>query len=73
MIEKIGELGIKHIMQEPIVSDRLAETVAAETGAELLTLHPLEVRTSDEASKGVNYIDIVKSNGDALATALRCS
>ena len=73
VIEKIGELGIKHILQEPIVSDRLAETVAAETGAELLTLHPLEVRTSDEASRGINYIDIVKSNGDALQTALRCS
>ena len=73
VLEEIGELGIKHILQEPIVSDRLAETVAGETGAELLTLHPLEVRTSDEASKGVNYIDIMKSNGDAVSTALRCS
>jgi len=72
VIEKIGELGISHILQEPIVSDRLAETVSAETGATLLTLHPLEVRTSDEASRGLTYIDIMKLNGDALKTALRC-
>lgn len=73
VIKKINELGISHIMQEPIVSNRLAETVAAETGAELLSLHPLEVRTSEQASTGLDYLDIMKSNADALQTALRCS
>ena len=73
VIKKINELGISHIMQEPIVSNRLAETVAAETGAELLSLHPLEVRTSEQASTGLDYLDIMKLNADALQTALRCS
>ena len=73
VIKKINELGISHIMQEPIVSNRLAETVAAETGAELLSLHPLEVRTSEQASAELDYLDIMKSNADALQTALRCS
>jgi len=73
VIEQINELNIEHIMQEPIVSDRLAETVSAETGAQLLTLHPLEVRTSSEVSEGLDYIDIMKSNAEALSTALRCS
>lgn len=73
VIEKIDELGINHILQEPIVSDRLAETVSAETGAQLLVLHPLEVRTSDEASQGLSYIDIMKKNADALGTAMACA
>ena len=73
VIKKINELGISHIMQEPIVSNRLAETVAAETGAELLSLHPLEVRTSEQASAELDYLDIMKSNADALQTALRCN
>ena len=73
VIEKINDLGISHIMQEPIVRNRLAETVAAETGAELLTLHPLEVRTSDQASNGIDYLEIMNSNADVLQTALRCS
>ena len=73
VIQKIKELNISHIMQEPIVSNRLAKTVAAETGAELLSLHPLEVRTSEQASSRIDYIDIMKSNADALQNALRCN
>jgi zinc transport system substrate-binding protein len=73
VIEKIDELGINHILQEPIVSVRLAETVSAETGAQLLVLHPLEVRTGDEASQGLSYIDIMKKNADALGTAMACA
>jgi zinc transport system substrate-binding protein len=73
VIGKMNELGISHIMQEPNVSDRLAETVAAETGAKLLTLHPLEVRTSEQASNGIDYLEIMKSNAGALQAALRCS
>ncbi len=73
VIKKINELGIRHILQEPIVSDRLAVTAAAETGAELLTLHPLEVRTLGEASDGVDYFDVMKANAEALHTALQCS
>ena len=72
VIQKIKELNISHIMQEPIVSNRLAKTVSAETGAELLSLHPLEVRTSEQASSRIDYIDIMKSNADALQNALRC-
>ncbi|MDP7089765.1 MAG: zinc ABC transporter substrate-binding protein [Dehalococcoidia bacterium] len=73
VIDRIDALGIKHILREPIVSDRLAESVAAETGATLLTLHPLEVRTSAEASEGLDYIDIMKSNAATLHTALGCN
>ena len=34
VIRQIDELGIRYILQEPIASDRLAETVAAEAGVE---------------------------------------
>ena len=73
VIEQIDELGIGHIMQEPIISDRLAETVSTETGVELLMLHPLEVRTAEEASEGIDYNEIMKANADSLATALQCN
>jgi zinc transport system substrate-binding protein len=73
VIEQMKDLGVKYILQEPIVSDRLAETVAAETGAELLQLHPLEVRTSSEVSAGKDYFAIMEANAESLATALGCS
>ena len=72
VIEQMNALGVRYILQEPIVSDRLAETVAAETGAELLDLHPLEVRTSSEASAGKDYFAIMEENADSLHTALEC-
>lgn len=73
VIERINELGIEHILREPIGSSRLADTVAAETGAEVLILHPLEVRTIAEAEAGEDYISIMKANAEALSTALQCS
>jgi zinc transport system substrate-binding protein len=72
-IESMIDLGIQHVLQEPIASDRLAETVAAETGAQLLQLHPLEVRTREEASNDDSFFDIMKANAEALHTAMRCS
>ncbi|MDP6666279.1 MAG: metal ABC transporter substrate-binding protein [Dehalococcoidia bacterium] len=72
VIERISALGIRHILREPIVSSRLAETVAAETGAEVLVLHPLEVRTPAEVEAGDDYIGIMEANAGALATALQC-
>ena len=72
VIRLIKETGIRHILQEPIVSGRLAETVAAETGTELLVLHPLEVRTVDEVNAGEDYISIMKTNAEVLRTALQC-
>jgi zinc transport system substrate-binding protein len=73
VIEHMNSLGVRYILQEPIVSDRLAETIAAETGAELLGLHPLEVRTSSEAAAGRDYFAIMEANAESLATALGCS
>ncbi len=72
VIQRMNELGIKHILQEPIVSDRLAETVSAETGAEIVVLHPVGVRTVDEVRAGEDYISIMKTNADTLAAALQC-
>lgn len=72
VIGRMNELGIRYILQEPIVSSRLAETVAAETGAEIVVLHPIAVRTVDEAKSGEDYISIMRANADTLRTALQC-
>ena len=73
VIRRIDELGIRHILQEPIASGRLAETVAAEAGVDILALHPLAVRTVEEAKAGEDYISIMQANSETLAIALQCS
>jgi zinc transport system substrate-binding protein len=72
VIKQMDELGIRYILQEPIVDNRLAKTVADETGADILVFHPLEVRTADEVKAGENYISIMELNSEALGTALQC-
>jgi zinc transport system substrate-binding protein len=72
VIREMERLGVSHILQEPLLSDDLAKTVAAETGAELLTLHPLESLTQAEADGGDTYFTVMRRNLESLVTALHC-
>jgi zinc transport system substrate-binding protein len=65
--------GIRHILVEPILSQKLAEQIAAETGAALLPLHPMESLTSTEIMAGDDYFKIMDRNLKTLKTALSCT
>jgi zinc transport system substrate-binding protein len=71
--ETIRELGVEHIMVEPVISAAFAETLAREVGAELLRLHPLESLTPDESRGGEDYFSIMNANLSNLRRALECS
>jgi ABC-type Zn uptake system ZnuABC Zn-binding protein ZnuA len=55
-----------------LVSPKLSETIAHETGAKTLTFNPLEGLTQDEVAAGQNYLSIQRQNLSALRTALSC-
>src|SRR6185369_16467104 len=64
--------GIKYVFFESLVPTRLADTIAAETGAKTLVFDPIE-GVSDAAQKqGKNYITIQEQNLANLRTALAC-
>jgi zinc transport system substrate-binding protein len=65
--------GVKHVLVEPVLSDDLARTVAEETGATLLLLHPLELLTSEEVAAGDDYFAVMARNLANLRTALQCT
>lgn len=73
IIEQIRQLGVGYILQEPILSDDLAQTVSDETGAEILPLHPLESLTPAEQDAGDTYFTVMGRNLESLKTALECS
>ncbi len=74
IVDQMRELGVKHILQEPISgTGGLAETVAAEADAEVLKLHPMESLTEDETAAGEDYLSIMDNNIESLKTALDCS
>lgn len=63
---------IQYIFFETLVSSRLADTIAKETGAKTLTLNPLEGLTETEQRDGVNYFSIQRENLAHLRIALAC-
>jgi zinc transport system substrate-binding protein len=73
LTELVEEEGITYIFTETLVSARLAETVANETGAQILTLNPLEGLTQEQIDNGENYFSVMRQNLDALKTGLACN
>lgn len=71
----IGEMraaGIRYVFAET-ADDRTAQTVARETGASVLVLHPLERLTQAEREAGLDYIAIMEQNLANLRTGLGCA
>ncbi|WP_378954897.1 metal ABC transporter substrate-binding protein [Pelosinus sp. sgz500959] len=65
------EHNVKYIFFETLASPKLAQTIAKETGAELLVLNPVENLTEEEMKQGKNYIMIMRENLTNLVKALK--
>ena len=72
VIEKVREHGATRVFFETLVSPRLAQTVARETGAETAVLNPIEGLTADELERGEDYFSMMRANLEALRAALGC-
>jgi zinc transport system substrate-binding protein len=57
---------------ERLVSPRLAETVARETGTKTAVLDPIEGLTDTERKQGADYFTLMRANLHALRTGLGC-
>jgi zinc transport system substrate-binding protein len=64
--------GVTTIFTEELVSPKVAETLAQETGATTAVLNPLESLTPDEVSAGDDYASVMQQNLSELRTALGC-
>lgn len=67
----VRERDITTVFTEPLMPAETADTIAAETGAEVRVLDPLEGVTDD--SPGDDYPSIMRGNLAALTDALGCS
>jgi zinc transport system substrate-binding protein len=72
VIEAIRETGATTVFTEPLVSARLAQTVAAETGGTTAVLDPLEGLTREGESAGDDYFTLMRRNLAALEAGLGC-
>jgi len=68
----VKDKGIKYVFFESLVSPRLAETVAQETGAKTAVFDPIEGISDADQKQGKDYLSVQKENLANLRTALSC-
>ena len=73
VVDLVEERGVTTIYYETLVSPRIAETVARETGAKVAVLDPIEGLTPAEIAKGEDYFTRMRANLRALEDGLGCS
>lgn len=61
---------VKVIFFEELVSPKVAETIAAETGAQTQVLNPLEGLSDEELKNGADYFSVMEDNLKQLKAAL---
>ena len=61
---------VKVIFFEELVSPKVAETIAAETGAQTRVLNPLEGLSDEELKNGADYFSVMEDNLKQLKAAL---
>lgn len=72
VIDRVRATGATTVFFETLVSPRLAETVARETGARTAVLNPIEGLTEDQVDAGEDYLSVMRENLAALRKALDC-
>lgn len=65
-------LDVKIVFFETLVSPELANTLAAEVGAETAVLNPLEGLSQVEIAAGQDYLSVMEANLTALQAAMLC-
>jgi zinc transport system substrate-binding protein len=72
VIERVRQTKATTVFVETLVSPRLAQTVARETGAKTEVLDPIEGLTKDELATGDDYFSLMRRNLARLRKALGC-
>jgi zinc transport system substrate-binding protein len=72
VVDLVDERGVTTIYYETLVSPRIAETVARETGAETAMLDPIEGLTPAQIANGEGYFTRMRANLRALEEGLGC-
>jgi zinc transport system substrate-binding protein len=72
LVEEVRRSGATTIFSEPLVSDRLARTVAREAGLQVALLDPVEGLTEEHVEAGADYVAVMRENLGALREALGC-
>jgi zinc transport system substrate-binding protein len=72
LAQTVTDQHIKYVFFESLVSPRLADTIATETGAKTIVFDPIEGLSNADQQAGKNYLSVQRQNLANLRTALAC-
>ena len=72
LVDLMRKNSLHHIFYEELLSPRVAQTIARETGATLLQLYVIENVSREELAAGSTYLSLMESNLNNLRTGLEC-
>jgi len=70
--EQIKKYGVHYIFYEELITPRVAEIIANETGVSMLKLNGAHNVTREEMAKGVTFLGIMEQNLNNLKKGLEC-
>ncbi len=70
IVDFVRDNDVKTIFSEELVSTKVAQAIADETGATCEVLNPVEGLTDEELAAGQDYLSVMEDNLDKLVAAL---
>lgn len=64
--------GLKYVYAEELVSPRIADMIAKETGVKILILHGAHNISKDDLTEGTSFIGLMRKNLEQLRIGLEC-
>lgn len=72
LTQLVKDKNINYVFFESLVSPKLAQTVAAETGAKTAVFDPIEGISDEDQKQGKDYLSVQRENLQNLRIALSC-
>lgn len=70
LIDHVKKHGVPAVYMLELSSGQIAQTIAAETGAEVLTMHSCQTVSLDDFEAGESYVSLMRRNIEALRKGL---
>lgn len=72
LVKRMRSLGLRYVFSEELLSPRVSELIARETGAQILNLNGAHNVGKDDLARGTSFISLMERNLDNLRTGLGC-
>ncbi|MBJ6724024.1 metal ABC transporter solute-binding protein, Zn/Mn family [Geomesophilobacter sediminis] len=72
LVQKMRAQGLHYVFTEELLSPRVSELIARETGAKVLLLHGAHNIGKDDFARGVTFLSLMEKNLQNLETGLEC-